>query len=161
MALRADSLRSGGAGWWARGARRPTCEVGGRAAPPVTGCRPSAPQGGGLVLPGERHLPAAVCALHCVLLHHGLRPVQLLPDGARGGPRHRPGSARRHLGQDAARDHKGGPDLRSVGHAPGEPSWPLQQRLPSSGWAWPLVGDGVWPTRTSLFVGRSLASPAA
>ena len=101
--------------------------------PPVTCCRPSAPQGGGLVFPGERHLPAAVCALHRVLLHHGLRPVRLLPDSARGGPRHWAGSARRHLGKDATRDRKGGPDLHSMGHAPGEPSRPRGGGSPPRG----------------------------
>ena len=142
LALRANSLLSGGAGWCARGARSPACEVRARAAP-VTCCRPSAPQGGGLVFPGERHLPAAVRALHRVLLRHGLRPVQLLPDGARGGPCHRAGAAGGHLGQDAAHDRESGPDLRGVGHAPGQPSWPPRRGL--SLHAPPLLEVGLAP----------------
>lgn len=122
----------------------PRVRSGGRAAP-VTCCRPSAPQGGGLVFPGERHLPAAIRALHRVLLHHGLRPVRLLPDGARGGPCRRAGSARGHLGQDAARDREGGPDLRGVGHVPGQPSWPPRWGLGLH--ARPLLEVGLAPGR--------------
>ena len=90
----------------------------------MTSCRPSAPQGGGLVFLGQRHLPAAVCTLHRVLFHHGLRPVQLLPDGPLGGHRHRAGSTLGHLGQDATCDNESGPDLRGMGHVPGQPSRP-------------------------------------
>ena len=165
LALRADSLLSGGAGWCARGARSPACEVRARAAP-VTCCRPSAPQGGGLVFPGERHLPAAVRALHRVLLRHGLRPVQLLPDGARGGPCHRAGAAGGHLGQDAAHDREGGPDLRGVGHAPGQPSWPPRWGL--SLHAPPLLevglapGPGWHPAHSDILIpGTQPGSPAA
>lgn len=42
----------------------------GRAGRGVTTCH--LPQGGGLVLPGEHPLPAALCTFHRVLLHHGV-----------------------------------------------------------------------------------------
>lgn len=169
FALRADNLLLGSAGGFARGAEHPVRRVGGSGGRHVT-YRPSAPQGGGLVFPGKRHLPAAVCTLHRVLFHHGLRPVQLLPDGPLGGHRHRAGSTLGHLGQDATCDDESGPDLRGMGHVPGQPSRPPAtmggapplQSVPSCRDSpGPLSGVESWLKLVSSFPGPSRESPAA
>lgn len=47
------------------------CKVMGPARPCMTVCCLPL-QGGGLVFASERHLSAALCTFHCVLLHHGV-----------------------------------------------------------------------------------------